>query len=498
MTRILIAECMQEISSFNPRPTVFEDFNIQRGTELLGQRGLNSGLGGALAVFDEAGVEIVPAYGARATSAGTLDAAGWDRLSGELLEAVAEAARRGCDAVFFSMHGAMGAESESDPEGALLEATRRIVGEDVPIVASLDLHGILTERMCRHLNGLAIYRTYPHVDFADTGTRAARLLMDLIATPRATAIRRIPVPALVRGDELITRTGFFGGAIREAQQLESSGRALAAGLLIGNPFTDVPELGSQIVWVSDDSTPSCDDEMSDLARRFWEKRHVMQAHLTAPDAAARQAAGVAGRVVFRDAADATSSGASGDSNACIRALRDNGYRGRVLAPIVDAEAAATAHAAGCGARIEVTLGGRIDPERFTPMEVTAEVLSLSLGQTRHETLGRPINGGKTAVLRIDNFTVVVTSRSVALFDRAPFLSQGLDPADFDLVVVKSPHTEPHMFEADAAAVINVDAPGSTSANLPSLGHTVCQRPMFPLDAITDYAPVIRVTERALS
>jgi microcystin degradation protein MlrC len=195
-----------------------------------------------------------------------------------------------------------------------------------------------------------------------------------------------------------------------------------------------------------------------------------------------------GPVIFTDAADATSSGASGDSNAIIAALKDAGYEGRVLAQIVDPAAAAAAHAAGVGANIEVTLGGAIDPGRYTPMPVKAHVRLLSDGKARLETMKMPLDAGPSAVLTFDNFTVVVLSRSVSLFDRAMYYSNGCNPMDYDLIVVKSPHTEHHMFEAWAEKNFNIDAPGATSADLKSLGHTICARPMYPMDADATFAP----------
>src|ERR1043166_7271208 len=129
--------------------------------------------------------------------------------------------------------------------------TRRIVGERVPIVISLDLHGILTGRMLRQIDGLAIYHTYPHVDFADTGRRAPEFLLKLLETNVRPTIARVRIPALVRGDELVTRTGCYGDLIGEARRIERDGTALAAGIMIGNPFTDVPKLCSQVLVATD-------------------------------------------------------------------------------------------------------------------------------------------------------------------------------------------------------------------------------------------------------
>jgi microcystin degradation protein MlrC len=486
MKRIMIVECMQEISSFNPVPSEYSYFGIQRGAELLAQRGLNTSIGGALAVFEGA-AEVVPVFSARSGSAGLLSAEGWKRLSGELREAVA-AAMTDIDGIYVSLHGAMGADGELDPEGWILKQVRALAGPAVPIVMSLDLHGILTDRMLKQVDGLAIYHTYPHVDFADTGARAARLLLKLLAGGVKPSIARVTIPALVRGDELITKSGCYGDMIREAQRIERDGTALAAGLMIGNPFTDVPELCSQAIVMTDDDPEAAQREAVRLAEMFWPERHRMQGKFVTLERAIRQARTMKGPVLFTDAADATSSGASGDSNLIIKAVRDLGYPGRVLAQIVDEPAARAAHKAGVGAEIEVDLGGSLDPRRFAPMRVKARVKLLSDGKARLETMRAPLDAGPTAVLVFDNTTVVVMSRTVSLFDRALYYSNGLDPQDFDAIVVKSPHTEFHMYDQWVEKNFNIDIPGATSANLPTLGHTICARPVFPLDEGVTFMP----------
>jgi microcystin degradation protein MlrC len=433
-------------------------------------------------------MEPVFALSARAGSAGLLSAEGWKRLSGEVLAAIEDGAKRGIDGVYFSMHGAMGAEGELDPEGSLLQETRRIVGEKTPLVISLDLHGILTDRMLRQIDGLSLYHTYPHVDFADTGRRAAQLLTRLLQEPLRPVIARVVIPALVRGDELVTKSGCYGDLIREAQRLERDGTALAAGIMIGNPFTDVPELCSQVLMVTDGDEERASSEAIRLAEEFWALRHRMQGKLLSLERAIAQASTLEGPVVFTDAADATSSGATGDSNLILKGLRERGYRKRVLAQIVDPIAAAAAHKSGVGAVIDTALGGALDPERFAPMPVTARVRSLSDGRARLETSKIGLDAGPTATLVFDNFTVLVFSRTVSLFDRAMYYANGLDPRDFDLIVVKSPHTEYAMYDAWVEKNFNIDLPGATSANLPTLGHTICARPIFPLEEGVFFEP----------
>ena len=106
-----------------------------------------------------------------------------------------------------------------------------------------------------------------------------------------------------------------------------------------------------------------------------------------------------------------------------------------------------------------------------------------------------LDAGPTAVLTFDNFTVVVFSKTISLFDRALYYSNGLDPRDFDLIVVKSPHTEHHMYDAWVEKNFNIDVAGSTSANLPTLGHTICARPIFPLDDDVEFVARAQVYSR---
>ncbi|HND55440.1 MAG TPA: M81 family metallopeptidase, partial [Pirellulaceae bacterium] len=222
MPRILIAECKQEVSSFNPSPSRYEDFRIVSGPALIAHhQACREEVGGALRVFmTESDVELRPALGASAnTSGGVLAAEGFRRLSSEFLDAIAGAGP--VDGVYFSLHGAMQAEGEDDPEGYLLREARRIVG-DVPIVVSLDLHGILTDRMVEHSSAIVAYHTYPHVDFFETGERAARVLLKILKQGARPVTARVKIPALVRGDELITETGSIRHCIDLARRIEAS------------------------------------------------------------------------------------------------------------------------------------------------------------------------------------------------------------------------------------------------------------------------------------
>jgi microcystin degradation protein MlrC len=398
MPRILVAECKQEVSTFNPHPSTADDFDIRHGAALFDYHSkVGTEVGGVLDILASTpGVEPVPTYGACfITSGGPLAPAAWSRIEGEFLDALRRALP--ADGVIFCMHGAMAGPAEWDPEGKILEEARNILGEKIPIVVSLDLHGILTERMVRHADAIVSYHTYPHVDFFQTGQRAARLLLRILSAGVRPVTAVVPVPALVRGDELITETGLFGRVIEQARGLETGSGGLSAGMFIGNPFTDVPSLRTY-AFVVTDGDPA-------LAER--------------------------GTLGLVDAADATSSGASGDSNAVVGALLDAGYQGRVLAPIVDAPAVAAALEAGVGGTVFTTLGGRLDPGRDRPRPVQARVRLLADGRFRSESFGEEWNAGLTAVLEAGSVTWVVGSRAVSLYDRSFFLAHGQEPRRAD-------------------------------------------------------------------
>jgi microcystin degradation protein MlrC len=492
MRRVLVVGCEQEISSFNPLPSQYSDFTVLDGAALFdAHRKADSCIRGFLDVLDHRkDLELVPGYEASACSAGPLSAEGFERIRRELLDTVARHAR-GLSAVYASLHGAMGALNEVDPEGALLEAIRGIVGAEVPIVISLDLHGILTERMLRHCDAAAVYHTYPHNDFAGTGRRAARLLARILDDGARPVMARVFMPALVRGPELFTASGLYGKVIDRAKAMEESGEALSAAVLIGNPFTDAPELGSQALVVTDGDRAKAERLAAELAGLFWTHHEKMVAALDEPDQAIADAIRRPGPLTFTDAADAPSSGASGDSNVILAKLVRAGYTGDALIPIVDAPAARRAHEAGRGARLAVSLGGTIDPARFPPLSIEVEVERLGDGEFTYEVSGLSAHAGPTAVLRHKAIRIIVMSRAVFLMDRAVFLAHGLDPEKAHIVVVKSPGAVQRYFTFTRRNYV-LDIPGSTSANLKSLGHKVCPRPMFPLDPDVTFQPRVEL------
>jgi microcystin degradation protein MlrC len=491
LPRVLIAGIAQEISSFNPVPTEYELFSIQRDEEVVEvNKGTSTAIAGAMKVFDsEADVQFVTTFAAKAVSAGPMSAECWNTLSTEFIDSLRPYVGE-VDAIYLALHGAMGGKTELDPEGWVLEQTRALFGDDMPIVFSLDLHGILTAKMLQYGNGVTSYHTYPHVDLHDTGMRAASLLLKIVAGAKP-VVARVRVPAIVRGDELKTDTGCFGDQIRKIKSLEAGGEILSGGFLIGNPFTDVPELCSQAFIITDGNQGDAERIALELTAEFWENREKMQSNLVPLEESVEKASSMAGPVIFTDAADAPSSGSPGDSNSILAELVRTNYPHTVLAPVTDAAAVQKAVAVGVGGTFTAAVGGALDP-RFTPLEFEFEVKLLSDGNYILESWGAPQFSGITAVVISGVFTLVLTSLPVSLFDRSLFLGHGLDPKNFHSIVVKSPHCQPRFFDDWAEHNFNVDAPGSTSANLRSLGHSICSRPIFPLDSDVSFEPTLEI------
>ena len=499
MKRILIAECAQEIASFNPVPSQLESFRLATPAELFAEhRPHRTEIAGALHHFDSRDdIELVAGFGARMiTSGGPTSASAWKFISESILDSIRAAQKIAkLDGLYFCLHGAMGAENQLDPEGYLLEETRKIVGEQVPIIASFDLHGVITDLVLKNCDSITLYHTYPHTDLYETGERSAKLLLKIMDGEAKPVTVRARIPALVRGDELKTKTGIFGQRVAEAVTLENSAKGLSCGIFIGNPFTDLPELSSNVIISTNDDEKLAVDTATKIAAEFWRDRAKLQAFLTSvPDAVSQAIAAKNGTTILVDAADATSSGACGDSNVVLAELIKQGYSGTVLAPLTDPAAVAAAFKVGVGNTVTTHVGGALDP-RYTPIEVTGKVQMLSDGEFNNEVEGEPWRAGNCAVLKVNNITLVLMSKPVNLHNRSLFFAHGLFPEKFDLVIVKSPHCQDHMYKSWATTYINVDAPGSTSANLPTLGHTICRRPIFPLDLNMEYVPEITVYRR---
>ena len=319
MPNILFAELRQETASFNPYPTSYAMFRQMHGAEITeNYRGTKTEISGFMEVMAERPeMKLIPTVSAASVSGGAIPTEDLSRLLEEIVGSIEQVVqKRQIDAVFMCLHGAMAGETEDDPEGLLLTKVREVVG-GIPLVASIDLHAILTDRMLEMIDIVVPFHTYPHVDQFETGQRAAQSLLKLIdggVKPEAVTVK---LPLLVRGDELITATGKYGEAIRMCQEIEASETGLSAGVNIGNAFTDVPELRTNILVVRDSDRDQAQADADRIASFMWEHRELFKADLITVDESIEMARANSGLTVFSVAADGTGSGASGDSIAIL-------------------------------------------------------------------------------------------------------------------------------------------------------------------------------------
>ena len=348
MARIAIGGFMHETNTFAPHKADLEAFKrvaafprLPRGEALFpAMAGRNISLQGFVESASAAGHELVPTiWGTAIPSAHVTDAA-YEHVAGILLQDLANAGT--LDAVYLCLHGAMVSESYEDGEGELLRRVRELVGPEVPVVASLDLHSNTTAAMVEHADALVAYRTYPHIDMADTGARTARVLQRILET----GVR--PAKALRRPSFLIPLV-WQCSLIPPASELYTSFDAMETddGLSVsftpGFPPADIAECGPSILAYGD-TQETADAAADHIVGQVTGARADWSGELLSPEAAIRRAnANYRGRpFVLADTQDNPGAGGASDTTGVLAALVAEKADSAVLACIYDPEAAAAA------------------------------------------------------------------------------------------------------------------------------------------------------------
>ena len=286
--------------------------------------------------------EIVGLVRLPAWPGGTATAETFAWLREELVDSLRRALP--VDAVLLALHGSLAAEGAPDVEGDILEAYRALLGPDVPLVATLDLHANVTGRMVRAADPLVLYHTIPHVDVVETGRRGAAVLRRILDGARpVTAFQKLPLVAPVERANTQDPES-ISYAIRETlQSWERDPRVLAAGLATVQPWLDIPELGSAVVVVTDGDAALARDRCAELSAFVWEHRRDYLSDLPPVEEGVRIAfAERDGLVVLGDGADATTSGAPGDGNHIPREVLKYDWPRPALVTLVDPELVAEA------------------------------------------------------------------------------------------------------------------------------------------------------------
>jgi microcystin degradation protein MlrC len=491
--RILSAQLSHETNTFSTVPTTVESFRqrvlVEGGAQVAARfAGTRTELSAHLDAAAEYGWDLVQPFAAHATPSGRATAETLDYFATRLTEA----ASGHVDAILLALHGAMACDTEDDVEGHLLERLRRLVGPDVPIAVTLDMHANVTPRMAANANVLIGYRTYPHVDQYEVAREAAALVERALRHGVLPQTFLFQLPMLDGCDHGRTHgVGPMPHLLQIAEDVRDRLPSIdVVSICVGFPWSDMAEAGPSLSVTTTEPLAVAQDAIRPLMAEMWRLRAASSIQLhpldeirqiveTHPDT---------GRpLVIADFSDNPGHGAPGDGIALIRTLLEANVTRAAVACIYDPEAVAACTAAGDGAEIELALGAKRYPELYgPPLSVKGVVVSLSDGSVVLDgpmRKGTRLSIGKAAVFQVAGISIVISSNNLQVQDQQFFLSQGIDPASCRVVVVKSQQHFRAAFEPIASRVVLADSGGFVSPNLKRLAYTRVRRPIWPLDEV---------------
>lgn len=468
-------------------------------------------IGGFIAGLQSEQVSEVPLFAARATPDGMLHMTTVNSLLASLERALKRARR--LDGILAAVHGAAVSFMYPDLDGLILSRLRAELGPDKPLIATLDLHANLSQKMVDAADALIAYRTNPHVDQRERGIEAARLMArTLRGEVRPTMAAAFPRVA-INIEKQLTGEPPCRELFALADEMRHEPTVLSNSILLGFPYADVPEMGSSIVVVTDNQPELAQQLANHLAQYIEANRHRFAGEFLTVDDAVRQAMSLAGPVLLLDMGDNVGGGSPGDGTALAHALQSRS-RGdsRPEAPreaasshsqsprpprptssfvcLADPQAAAQASHAGIGKRLRLTMGGKVETSQGPPLTHEVEVLSLHEGKFTETAVTHGgitnFDQGRTAVVRTGaGLTVMLTSIRTPPFSLRQMTAFGLDPADFHIIVAKGVHAPRAAYEAVCRHCLRVDTPGVTRADMTKLEYRRRRRPLFPFEELPD-------------
>lgn len=473
MPRIAIAGFLHETNTFATDPTTYADFckvaafpGMLRGAELLANAKFPLSTGGFVAKAKEAKWDLFPILWCFAEPAGYVTPNAFERVMAEIIHALAT--NGPFDGVYLDLHGAMVTRECPDGEAEILRRVRAVIGPDVPLVNSLDLHGNVGQGMMDNADAMVAYRTYPHVDMRPTGARAFALVERLVASKKklAKAYRRIPFLMPIHQQSTFMEPA--KSIYAELERLEAGDEQVSSlSFLMGFPLADI-EMCAPSVLAYGETQGAADKAADALVAFIMKHERAFEPGLKSPDDAIGIALKSRGNraVVLADVQDNAGAGGTADTMGLIEALVRAKAPDAVVAMVYDPDSAAKAHEAGEGAEVTLDLGGK-SVAGHKPMRATFTVEKLADGPfplTGPMGSGSTANLGKVAQLRVGGIRIVVTSGRTQCLDQAYFRHAGIEPSEHKLVVVKSTNHYRADFESIADAIIPVAAPSNYDVN----------------------------------
>ena len=471
MSRIAFGGIQHETNTFAPAPATYDDFAQADGWPALCQgggvfeavAGINLPVAGFIEAARAQGHDLLPLAWSSATPSAQVAEDAFERLVGDMMARLK--ALGPVEGVYLDLHGAMVTEHLEDGEGEVLRRVRAIVGPKVPVVASLDLHANITPEMIDLADRLVAYRSYPHIDFADTGGRAAAELDALLRgrSGHHKAFRQFPflIPVL-GGCTLHEPAASLYGRLPE---LEDRAGVDHVSLAMGFSPADIFHAGPSVCAYGT-TQAAADRAADDLAGEIVAREAEFLIPFYSPEegvARAMKLAAASGRpVILADSQDNPGGGGNGDTVGLLEELVRQDAQDAALAILYDPEAAAAAHGVGEGAELTLGLGAISGLPGHRPLEASYRVERLGDGRmtgTGPFYKGARMELGAMALLRLGGVRVVVASRKLQAADQSCFRHLGVEPAEQKILALKSSVHFRADFQPIAEDILVVAAPG---------------------------------------
>jgi microcystin degradation protein MlrC len=491
MKRVAIGGLVHETHTFASVKTTLADFEkslFRAGPSLLDtMRGTRSAIGGMIQAAEVEGWELLPIAYATAMPSGTVTAAAYDRVLGELLDGLSTI--RELDGVLLALHGAMVTENHLDAETHILSAVRDIVGPTVPVVVELDMHGNISPELVLLVDALVAFDTNPHVDPYQRGQEAVSILKRIM-NGEIKPIAGYAHPPLMLAPQATGTADLPLRAVHErAAQMETEDDVICVAVMGGFAYSDTAFTGVSLIVTTNDNATKAQRYADELAEIVMANKDAALPDFLSPDAAVNKAMQMPGRpIILVDSADNIGGGTPGDGTDALKAMLQAGAQDGAVV-LADATAAAACHAAGVGAELTLTVGGKTDQWHGEPVAVTGVVRGLTDGVFICELpenhfasfFGDRVDMGPTAWLRVDGVNLILTTYKIPPFDLGQLRHIGVIPEQQKMIVVKSAVAYRAAYMPIAAGVVEMDTAGLCTANLSRFPYQHITRPIYPLD-----------------
>lgn len=460
---------------------------------------INGGICGFYNVMDATGPwEPVPIVFASAHPNGPADQKFFDHILDTMRKGLEKAGK--LDGVYCCEHGAGLSSENDDPDGEVFALVRRIAGPGIPVIATLDLHANVSDRMVASTDILIAYRTNPHVDSYERGQEAARCMLEMFAgvRPKPASIR---IPLVAPSVTLLTAEGHPYGDLIRRGQTRIGPDIMNVSILGGFAWSDTDRNGMTIIVTAREDAAKAKAVARELAIAGWADRERYQTRMTGLADAVHMAL-EAGRdrkrpnLLFCDPADNPGGGGRGNTTYVLQAFVEAGVEDALFGVFNDAALVETAFKAGEGARIDARFNSAETNEFSLPFTAEAVVEKLSDGQfvgTAGMVKGRTVQLGRSCLLSLGGVRIVVISIRQQCLSNDYFQHFGLDAGKARSTVVKSRgHFRAgfqHLFPPER--IVEIDVPGLTSCNLANFPWKKLPRPVYPMDPETSWQPPAR-------